>query len=299
MRQLTCILGDSFPKYVIRTDIEAFYESIKTEDLLKTIDSDAFLTLPSRRMIRQILAEYQNLPGKPTGLPRGVGISAYLSELYMRKFDEHVRAQPAIIFYARYVDDIILVFSPEPNSSVTEFLPFVRGEAAALGLTLNAAKTFEYDVNGTTAFECEYLGYKIRFGHGAIKVGLSDKRKLKYERRIIRSFETYRRRSHVEERKARRLLIGRIKFLTGNTRLRNNKENILVGSFFSNSLISDPDELKSLDDILKAETATIGSASLRARIGKHSFQNGFTQRSFHKFSTRELSRIVKAWKHEA
>ncbi len=238
VRQLASILGDSFPKYVVRTDIESFYESIVTERLLKKIDSEALLALPSRRMIRQILTEYRTLPGSPTGIPRGVGISAYLSELYMREFDEHIRAHPEIVFYARYVDDMIMVFAPEPNSSVSTLLPFIRAEAAALGLALNTTKTREYDASAAGTFRFEYLGYKITFGLGSIRIGLGTKRKLKYRRRIIRSFEEYKKRVHLDERQAQRLLLRRIRFLTGNTRLQNNKANILVGSFFSNSLIS-------------------------------------------------------------
>jgi len=108
--QLKSILQSSFPKYVIRTDIRDFYESISNEKLLNKIDRDALLTLPSRNVTRQILRDYRDLSHSSAGVPRGIGISAYLSELYIRQFDDAVKAHDDLTFFARYVDDIVLVF---------------------------------------------------------------------------------------------------------------------------------------------------------------------------------------------
>ncbi len=144
--QLKQILGDPFPKYIIRTDIKDFYESIPQEDVLKKLDEDALLTPPSRKIIRQILEDYRGLPGNPTGVPRGVGISAYLSELYMRRFDESIRAHNALIYYARYVDDMVVVFSVRPDSNAGQLLPFLKKQAANLRLSLNPDKTSKHNL---------------------------------------------------------------------------------------------------------------------------------------------------------
>jgi len=297
--QLSKVLDDSFPKYVIRTDIDNFYESISREKLLKVLDTDAFLTFPSRRILRQVLEDYGSQSGSPTGVPRGVGISAYLSELYMREFDEGIKAHDDIIFYARYVDDIVIVFSPEPNSSVTGLRPFVEKQANAVGLTLNNTKTRILDCRIPARCEFQYLGYKFSFGRGPITIGLSDNRKQKYKKRISRAFDVYKKRAQFEERKARRLLVRRIQFLTGNTRLKNNKANIMVGVFYSNSCLSDSNELTSLDDHLKVQIAAITPASLQKTLLQYSFKDGFSQRTFRSFSSNELSRIVEVWKHGA
>ena len=47
------------------------------------------------------------------GVPRGIGISAYLSELFMRNVDNQIQELDDLIYYARYVDDIIAIFVPQ------------------------------------------------------------------------------------------------------------------------------------------------------------------------------------------
>ncbi len=298
--QLRRVLEDPFPKYVIRTDIKDFYESIPRDGLLRKIDQNALLALPSRKVIRQLLSDYQSLSHSSTGIPRGIGISAYLSELYIRQFDEAVRAHGEIIFYARFVDDIVAIFSPHPNSSVTELLPFLEKEAAALGLELNKSKTIPCDLRQPQNTKLEYLGYEINFGgDDPIKIGLSAKRMTKYKDRIIKSFDAYSKQAGFNEKKARRLLLKRIAFLTGNTRLLNNKANILIGVFYANSLISSADELEEADTELRAQTDAIKAASLKSLLSKFSFKRGFSERRFRQFTPRELAKIVRLWSYEA
>ena len=296
--QLKQIFGDPFPKYIIRTDIKDFYESIPQEDVLKKLDEDALLTPPSRKIIRQILEDYRDLPGNPTGVPRGVGISAYLSELYMRRFDENIRAHNALIYYARYVDDIVVVFSMRPESKVGQLLPFLKKQAANLRLSLNPDKTSKHNLRTPKACSFEYLGYELTFGKDRVKVGLSDKGRQKYKNRIKQSFEAYTRQAKYKEKAARRLLVKRIKFLTGNTRLLNNKKNIMVGIYFSNSLLSDSSDLQTLDDSLMSRIQALHPGSLKVILSKLSFKQGFDNRRYHRFSTQELNQIVKLWEHE-
>jgi len=297
--QIKSILEDRFPKYIIRTDIENFYESIPRESLLEKIDQDALLALPSRNVIRQILSDYQSLSQASKGIPRGIGTSAYLSELYIRKFDDAVRSHEEIIFYARFVDDIVAIFSPRPNSSVAELLPFLENQAAALGLNLNKAKTIERDLRKPQNTKLEYLGYEISFGDDPIKIGLSARRVTKYKSRIIKSFDAYQKQARFDEKKARRLLLKRMMFLTGNTRLLNNKANIMIGVFFANSLISSVDELEEVDAELKAQTDAIKSASLKSLLSRFSFKQGFLDRRFRKFTPSEIADIVGLWSYEA
>ncbi len=297
--QLRNILGDPFPKYVIRTDVTDFYESIRQEDLLKKIDADGLLALPSRKIISQILKRYSSLPSSPTGIPRGIGISAYLAELYMRKFDDAIKAHSEVIYYPRYVDDMVVIFAPRPNSSINRLLPFVSRQAAQLGLKLNPTKTSKHNLDKPRERKLEYLGYQFTFGKNPIRIGLGDKTKQKYKDRIKRSFDAYLKRAQFDQKRARRLLVKRIEFLTGNTRLLNSKHHVMIGIFYSNSLLSNSDELKALDDCLKTQTNLIKSPSLRKRLGKFSFQDGFSQRRYHAFNVREMSQIVGLWKHES
>ena len=111
--QLKNLLDDGFPKFIIKTDIKEFYESIPHDKLLKKIYDENLLTHLSIRFIQQILNEYKTIASTTKGVPRGIGISPYLTELYLRDVDEKIRSIPNVMYYARYVDDIIVIFMPD------------------------------------------------------------------------------------------------------------------------------------------------------------------------------------------
>ena len=116
--QLGDVLTTNFPMYVVKSDISKFYESIDRARLLKEIDHDQLLSLSSKSHIKCILSEFDQLSGMQVGIPRGVGVSAYLSELYMRSIDQRIAQIPGLTYYARYVDDIIAIFSPTGFSNL-------------------------------------------------------------------------------------------------------------------------------------------------------------------------------------
>ena len=107
-------LKDNFPKCVIRTDIKDFYESVPCEMILKSLERDGQLTLRSRQIIRSIFDQYRKISQRPTGVPRGVGLSAYLVELFMKEFDKAICSHDERLFYSRYVDDVVVIFYPGP-----------------------------------------------------------------------------------------------------------------------------------------------------------------------------------------
>ena len=77
-------LEDNFPKYVIRTDIKTFMNQF-LKKILDKINNDYLLSI-KQKFIQQIFTSYNTLTGQTNpetakGVPRGVGISAYLSEL--------------------------------------------------------------------------------------------------------------------------------------------------------------------------------------------------------------------------
>ena len=93
MKQLIGMISDGFNYHVLRTDISSFFESIPHDRLLRKLKEDQLLSQKSLRLISGILFRYARLAGTPgIGLPRGLGISSYLSELYMRDFDQRVKA---------------------------------------------------------------------------------------------------------------------------------------------------------------------------------------------------------------
>ncbi|UZJ42922.1 RNA-directed DNA polymerase [Marinimicrobium sp. C6131] len=298
--QLREILGDRFPKYILRTDISSFYESIPRKHLLKKLRDDPLLTLSSKKIIRRILFEYSAITGSDVGLPRGIGISAYLAELYMRDIDRTIRDYPGVLYYARYVDDIIVIFCPPPNTGTMAFKRSIVTEFKRLELTRNKKKTqIIKSVPGTTA-SVQYLGYKYKIGSGSLELRMTDKKIDRYKKRIDLTFAAYAKKANMPkktEMKARALLEKRVRFLTSNTRLVNNKKNVVSGIFFSNSLLTKIDDLQSLDKYLAIKIAGLTNPRLQNRLYEQSFEKGFKTREYHKFSAQDLSKIVEVWSH--
>jgi len=297
--QIKGLLGDKFPKYVIRTDIEKFYESIPYDILLQKLNEENLLTFYSKKILFQILHEYKRLSGSDRGLPRGVGVSAYLAELYMRDIDRQIKSLPTVSYYARYVDDIIIVFTPISTKDSRDYLVEIdKIIKTQYSLTRNEDKTKEFDLVDTSkSCDLEYLGYLIQLGQGSIELKLTPNKIDRYKHRIDLVIDSYLNYAKVNEKKARKILVKRLKFLTGNTRLLNNKKNILVGVFYSNNLLTDSLDFLILDKYLTQQIKTqILVVHLQNRLAKYSFVDGFTSKRFSAFTTNELSEILKIWK---
>ena len=297
LSQLREVIDNPFPKYLIRTDIKDFFETIPGDALLTKIDSEPLLALPSKKIIRRILHDYKALSGNSNGIPRGVGISAYLSELYMRNLDEEILSQPDVIFYARYVDDIVIVYAPKPNSNNSKLLENLIHIVGKHGLATNSTKTVQYELPIKDPTSLTYLGYTFKLASQPIKLALSEQKVLRYKRKIELSFQAYHSAAKNKERRARKILLKRIKFLTTNTRLLNNKEHAVVGIYFSNCLMTCDHALLELDIMLKAEINKLSLTDVRDSLDKMSFEQGFKQKRFSQFSTNDLITIVKVWKY--
>ncbi len=297
--QIKGLLEDNFPKYVVRTDIQEFYESIPHDILLQKLNEENLLTFYSKKILFQILNEYKGLSSSNKGLPRGVGVSAYLAELYMRDIDNQIKSIPTVSYYARYVDDIIIVFTPLSTKDSRDYLAKIDEIIETkYALTRNKAKTKSFDLVDTpSGCNLEFLGYQIQFGNGSIKLKLTSKKVVRYKLRIDLVIDSYLNYAKINEKKARKILVKRLKFLTCNTRLLNNKKNILVGVFYSNSLLTDSSDFKGLDSYLTHKIQSrISVVHLQTRLAKYKFEEGFSSKRFSAFTTNELSHILEIWK---
>ncbi len=155
LSELINLLEDNFPKYVIRTDIKGFYESLPQKKLLDKINNDYLLSIKTKKFINQIFESYNTLTGQTNpetakGVPRGVGISAYLSELFMRNIDNRIKELDDLVYYGRYVDDIITVFIPKSRNITPGQLANYKKRLKELieneGLNINDKKTNEYNL---------------------------------------------------------------------------------------------------------------------------------------------------------
>ena len=109
--QLRNILEDRYPKIVIKADVESFYESIDFKKAIDEMEADHLMSSQFIAILRNINYQYRKLSGNEKGIPRGIGVSAFVAEYIMRNFDKKVRSLNGLYFYARFVDDVIAVFS--------------------------------------------------------------------------------------------------------------------------------------------------------------------------------------------
>jgi len=296
--QLRDMLSSSFPFELVRTDISSFYESIDRKRLVEKLDRDQLLSPASKKYIKQVLDAYGKMSGTAAGIPRGVGVSAYLAELYLRPVDKAIRAIPGTVLYCRYVDDIVAMFArPPAGTSLGSYKDAIIAIFGDNALTHNASKTFELNFGDLSPKSFEYLGYSFNLNGGKLQIGPSTAKVDKYRLRMDAAFAAYWQEKPISPRNAYRQLLGRVKFLTGNTRLSNSKSQAATGIYFNSSVATDVSSFEQLDKELKALISGLKSTSLQKQLKNLRFTTGFVQRRYHNFSTKELQMIVSAWKH--
>lgn len=327
IKEIINLLEDRTPKFILRTDIKSFFESIPQKKLLTKLNDDYLLSVLSKRFINETIESYNISTGQvdaelTRGIPRGIGFSAYLAELFMRDIDNYISKFEDVIYYARYVDDIIVIFSPKSkhisNTSINSYLDKIEKIIKKSGLKLNQSKTKTYNLlNGIKTIEVEsyfqdgtskqenysnaieYLGYAIgsRFiyqdltknktKNQSIVVDMVLNKKDRYKDKIQKAFDAYEKKQKHNNKKAFKLLRTRIQYLTSNTQLRNNKENVFIGIYYSNRYVNTMSSLQSLQSDLEN---SINSASLspnqKEKLRKLTFQGGFVSKKYHKYPIR-------------
>ena len=262
IKQTYNLISDAFPKIIIRTDISKFYESIPQTKLFEKIEDSTLLSPLSKKLLKRLFFQFEKIKDSSImdskiGIPRGLGISAYLSELYMREIDNEIKSLPDLIYYARYVDDIIAIFSPKTKSQIRNYQDELKQIIKKGGLEINdnlegrkdKTKSIPLLYDKTklkTDFisnDLTFLGYLFEIVHYPkapktnIKMKLSSERHLRYKKRLISAIDSYNNDSKFNEKRARKLLFDRLKFLTGNFNLNHSKKNISAGIYYSNKML--------------------------------------------------------------
>ena len=324
--QLSLFLKDGFPKVILRTDISKFYESIPHKQLLNKIDENSLLSYPSKKVIKQILNQYWNIlvadgvknaNDERIGLPRGIGISAFLSELYLKDLDSLLKSIPNVTYFARYVDDIIIIFTPDNRKETTPLTTYkseVKRIIEKFSLKMNNRKTQIIDLkNGVTQnYNITYLGYKFSLSNQKpLTIKMSDKKYNRYKSKIKISFDEFLSdeiKYTPNTNKANNKLVQRIKILTSNFRLYRRKDNVLIGIYFSNEFLTkELEDLEKLDKFLRSEIKRV-STSLsiisKKKLNTLSFTNGFNNKHTLNFNFNEknkrgavkIDKIINIWK---
>jgi hypothetical protein len=333
--QLRLILDDGFPKIIIRTDIKKFYESIPHKELLAKIEENSLLSFPSKKMIKRVLNQYWNIlvsdgtkltTDKRVGIPRGIGFSAYLAELYLRGFDNKITALNNVTYYCRYVDDIVIIITPNHRNETKTVLAYQNEISKVLlsstKLNINVSKTKIINLTPknkerkkSITYELTYLGYKFKIPHSRkkefitkdkLQIFMSDDKLERFKKKIDTSFSDYNTsilKYSTEKNSTERMLLKRIKFLTNNHQLFRRKSNVFIGVYFSNEFLSLPlSDLITLDDYLKNKISALPASTnnkLIDKLNKLSFENGFKTKSIVRFNTDSFKngKMIQIWKN--
>lgn len=320
---LSCIkslLETKRPISVIRTDISSFYESIDQKLLLNRIEDNTLLSPKSRAFIKAILNQYNNIKNASTsaadkGIPRGVGISAYLSELYLKDLDTNIKSRPEVMFYARYVDDIFIILSCVPvGQTIETYYQGLTASFAELGLSLKqpndgSGKCQLITFNNDISIEVQYLGYRIVLSRKKDKLSvifnMSPNKVDKIKKKIDAAFLHFENLSKINIHDARKDLIDSLNFITGNFSLCKSKANVKIGLFYNNSLLDSKSDLDELTNYLHGkiinpffllfhgnyDSRMTYISNLRKRIESFDFSKRWTDKNMYKFTLSRLKQI--------
>lgn len=305
IRALQDTLDKKYLHAIYRVDVQEFFESIPHRTLLERLTSFPELDRVTSQLIRRLLHEYESIKRADIGLPRGVGLSSHLAELYLSNLDFKLKTHPGVLFYARYVDDIIMVL--DNATHLAEVKDLVVSELGSLQLTLNQDKTFELTTNDAGDYlpgeQIEYLGYRFSRADGRLITGLTFKRKKRRSVRLEQALNAWLATSPsaVDPNDGHNgLLVDRVRYLAGNTKLLNSKSNVAIGLYFSNSALTlDAAELVELDCILQSFIENHASKmpdKMRERMAQISFVEMFASQTFLRFRQKRIEQIMGIWK---
>ena len=318
--QLKVLLEETCPFWVIKADVKNFYESIDRYELFAKFKNDSILSYYSMYLL-ETLFENPVIEAKE-GLPKGINISATLSEIYLRKFDRWIRNFEGVYYYARFVDDIV-IFSNSLKNSLA-LIDALKSQLSLLanGLELNESKTqfFEglkldrlNEKNGEIIAKescLDYLGYsfskreqmKKTKKEYPLKVSIADKKIKKIKTRITMSFVDFAKNGNFL------LFENRIQFLTGNYSIKKGSEgaDLKAGIFFNYQQINDKSILSELNNyyrkVLFCKSGSLGSKidsiltkEQRNRLKKYCFIAGFNLKVYNSFDYSRMSEIISCW----
>lgn len=321
MASIKPLMNMKMPIFIIRTDINSFYESIPQEHLLQRVYDNSLLSFKSKSFIKQVFQAYEsikdvNLTTAGVGIPRGIGISAMLSEVYMQDIDQKIKSRTEVIYYARYVDDIFMIFtSLDGHNSLNDYYKDLKKEFKSIGLELKSigdpkCKLIAYRPDAFKDTQFDYLGYKLKLSKLSKELttvySLSDKKIDKLKEKIDNAFKHFKTLSKKDIKAARRDLLDSLDYITGNIRLSNSKKHAKAGLYYNNALLDDLLELDKFTQLLHNHpiNPNAGSfsdpterqifiAALQKRIAKIDFRQRWEERKMFSFSMARIAEISK------
>ncbi len=142
--------------WILKCDIRKFFASIDHEILIGIL-RDRVINPRVADLLIRIIRSFETSPGK--GIPLGNLTSQLFANVYMNEFDQFVKHDLRMKYYARYADDF--VFLSGDRSELLSCLPKISGFLyGLLALNLHPDKVFIK----TLASGVDFLGW-IHFSH--------------------------------------------------------------------------------------------------------------------------------------
>lgn len=301
---------------VLRLDIKNFYETINTKELLKELQKTE-LQLKHLSFIKSTFLK----AGR--GIKRGLPLSQVLSEICLQNLDEIFRQTNGIFFYARFVDDIIIIYDGKNKLDINQ-IKEITNFLTKYKLEFHSDNEKEFNqiipkINKKTTYKdikFDYLGYQFKIKneysqpkerqYRSVEVDLSEKTFKKFKQRLEKSFSIYHNQHITNPSQSYKLLDKRISYLTSNYRLFNQRKRVtfINGIYYGFRAINNSKgRLTELDNLLRylirreqnnSESYYKNDLEL---LNRHSFIRGFSDKSFLYFSVSSLNEIRKCWKN--
>lgn len=308
---IVALIKDKRPYSIIRLDIKDFYESIERNVILNNLEQDIAYSRSTVDILEKWFDCFDR--SKVLGLPRGLSISASLSEYYLREFDKKAQRIEGVFYYARFVDDIVIFSTNSPEDTATaleSYLPeglkfHENNEKRAVLIIPKENKA------NSKNLKFDYLGYEFSINIDKnklnTKVDFSDGKVRKIKTKIVKALLDFKRNNDFL------LLKSRVCFLTHNYYIHNKYRDTKIrsGIYYNYSFISHPEEcrLNDLDKFL--DELLFNSSSCKRILGhRHNlsnqqrkalvrmrFSNGYINKLFYKFSYRKIMQIKACWSY--
>ncbi|MFT6904947.1 MAG: hypothetical protein ACJAS1_001601 [Oleiphilaceae bacterium] len=320
--ELVPFLKEGSQYEIYRLDIKSFFEKCSIDDLIKKINENKLVLSQTKNIVSSVVRNIDS------GIPRGVEISSILSEIYLEDFDDKVRMNSSVLYYSRYVDDIIIVsvtnedqsaFFSEIESYLPDGLEFnsdskkdiikvpVRSGGRQLQGSWEDKLIAKFDFLGYSLSVIDFVKGKPKEGsreYRKVEIDISDKKLKKLKTLIARSIYNYSKNNDFD------LLSDRLEFLSTNRnmQMKRSKSYVLTGIFYNYARVNKFDadsSLVKLDGYLKGVLLSKNgrlSKSLNGigKIRKNnlltvSFVNGFKYKIFKKYGLDRLGDITRIW----
>lgn len=178
------------PVFCFKTDFHQFYDSLNRRRLMailaKRLDKN-MLRLVETAITTPTVACKEQIKKKETGnkgVPQGLAISNILAGIYMLDFDKYFSGDYSpVMFYRRYVDDILILDPYLPSQFREEFENEM--DMFQLDFKLSCKKTALVEVGKS---DIDYIGYLIKDTH---KVSVRQKNIQSYLNRIAKLVALY------------------------------------------------------------------------------------------------------------